>query len=451
MFCTNCGKKIPDDSVFCEHCGAKVELDVKSAAPKSKQVVKEESKAEVKAQPEATQNVTPKKPMSKNAKIGLFGGIGAGALLIFALLVWIVIPKPINMSKFIVFESGGYDGYGKASVYIDWDAFEKQYGKRISFSSKVKKGSYGLSSLIDPVYVLESGIGLEQSNFDYLSNGDTVTVNIIVSDEVEESISNKFSGLSTSYSIKGLGELTKIDLLSVLDEPYVKFSGPNTQTYASPKYKNGDDATYDVGDLTISVKKDTINIVKDNQLLATARYAIDEEGPFSNGDIITLRLVDADELIENGYGPKENAIKIQVADRPELITSGSVSKDSIEGYVISYVYEQNMKHGYEPYSDHCYRNERTNSAFALTAKSSTVTDSPYSILIDFEYEYAYPGYRKTYTSNYHRYVIMHNPYIDNNSLQCTDYEDGDYYGWSYSSVWDIIDNLESEYDIEQIY
>lgn len=457
MFCTNCGKQIPDDSLFCEHCGTKNDLNFKSAAPQPKKADEkvDKPKETVNEQPSVTPNVNvePKKPMSKKAKMGLFGGIGAGILAIIIIIIIAVTPKTINIGKFIVFDLSGYDGYGRASAYIDWDAFEQQYRNKISFTNQVQNNSFGLTNLVNPVDVVKSNVYLEQSSFDYLSNGDTVTVNVVVSDEIQMELKNKFGNLSASFSISGLGELTKIDLLSVLEEPYVTFSGPNTQTYAKPKYKGEENSTYEDNGLVISVvgngDSKSINIVKDNQLLSSAQYIVEEDGPFSNGDVVTLRVTGIDGLLEQGYGPKENSIKVPVADRPELITDESMlSAESIRGFVTLYVYRLNTEYGYTPYSDDCYRNETTNNAFAMVAKSSTVTDSPFSVLIDFSYERAYPGYRRTYTTNYNRYMIMHNVFVDNNCLDCTSYEAENY--WRYDNIWDFINDNSNEYDFIQL-
>lgn len=462
MFCTNCGKKIADDSVFCEFCGAKIDLDTKSESSTQKEVTKEvvaDKPKEATVQPaptvnnaNTTVNAVPKEPMSKKKKIGLFAGIGAAVVLLIVVVIFAVTPKTIKMDKFIVFESSGYDGYGNASAYIDWDAFAAQYGNKISFTNQAREQSFGLSNFVNPVDTLKSNVSLEQSSFNYLSNGDTVTVNVEVNPEALMYIKNKFSNLSITYSISGLGELTKIDLLSVLNDPYVKFSGPNGKTYATPNYKNGDESTYTDGDLTISVENNyndkSIKIVKDNQLLSTLNYYIEEEGPFSNNDVVTLRLYGVEGLIENGYGPKEDDIKVTVSDRPEILadTSG-VSEDTVRGFVSTYVYLKNISSGYEPYSSHCYKNEKSGCAFAMIAKPSTVTDSPASILIDYSYDYAYLGYKdKEYTSKNSGYMVLYNPYIDGNSLDCVNID-----VTTYSDVWRFIDSHSSEYDFIQLY
>lgn len=59
MFCTNCGKQIASDSVFCEHCGTKVTKVTEakeSAAPEEKSAEPTPSKAPAKEKDEKIQN-----------------------------------------------------------------------------------------------------------------------------------------------------------------------------------------------------------------------------------------------------------------------------------------------------------------------------------------------------------------------------------------------------------
>lgn len=452
MFCPNCGKQIDDDSVFCEFCGSKIEPLEQTPNVNPVNNITGINQTVI------PQPVQPKAPMSKKTKMSIIIGVACAVAVIVAFVIYSVVPKTIKLDKFVSFESSGYDGYGEVYADFDWDAFEKEYGSKISLTNQAKQQQAFLGYYGNPVDLVNDYVSFDWNHFGALSNGDEVVVNIIVDEELPQYVKNKFTGLTCSFVVSGLEELTKIDILSTLNEPYVTFRGPNSLSYPIVNYKEkGFSYTDNNSGLIISVDESYnssyIKVVKDNQLITSLDFIVEEDGPFSNGDTVTLRLADVSSLLSLGYSPAEDNVKVTVENRPELITDkDAMVEDSIKGYIIKYIYLKNKNDGYKEYSDHCYRNEECYSAYMMKAKESTITDAPVSVLIDFGYEYVYPGYKTTYTTQYYSYMLMKNPYIDNNEMDCVDYETNTYsYSWYYDNIADFIEQNSDEYEFIQIF
>ena len=81
--------------------------------------------------------------MPKNLIFGVAGAIAAFLIILVAAFAMINSSKVIDLNKYIIFESSEYEGYGKASIRVDWESLEKDYGKKINYSSKGKKRVWG--------------------------------------------------------------------------------------------------------------------------------------------------------------------------------------------------------------------------------------------------------------------------------------------------------------------
>lgn len=77
--------------------------------------------------------------MPKNLIFGVAGAIAAFLIILVAAFAMINSSKVIDLNKYIIFESSEYEGYGKASIRVDWESLKKDYGKKIKYSSKGKK------------------------------------------------------------------------------------------------------------------------------------------------------------------------------------------------------------------------------------------------------------------------------------------------------------------------
>ena len=116
------------------------------------------------------------KKLPKNLIFGIAGAMAAFLIILIAVLA-MNSSKVIDLNKYIIFESSGYDGYGQASINIDWAKLEKDYGKKIKFSSKGKKEYGVLTYAFEPVYVLHDAVsGVELDKTKKLSNGERLSI-----------------------------------------------------------------------------------------------------------------------------------------------------------------------------------------------------------------------------------------------------------------------------------
>ena len=227
MRCKNCGSMNADGAKFCESCGAALE-----SVNKQQSQSNTESKV---SNPTGSPGSLKKLP--KNI---IFGAAGAVAVLFIIVIVAFAMNsgKVIDLNKYISFESSGYDGYGKASISVDWDKLEKDYGKKVKYSSKGKKEYGVLTYAFEPMSVLRdavSGISLDKS--EKLSNGDKVKYTWKVSDDTTKSINYKLKYKDGEFEIKKLNELSKFD---PFEDVKVSFSGIAPNGKAEIAYSGND-------------------------------------------------------------------------------------------------------------------------------------------------------------------------------------------------------------------
>ena len=171
-----------DGAKFCESCGAALESAVQQL-----------NTSDNGAKTSNTGNISDSiKKMPKNLIFGVAGAIAALLIILAVAFTMINSSKVIDLNKYITFESSGYDGYGNASIKIDWESLEKDYGKKIKYSNKGKKEYGVLTYAFEPVYVLHDAVsGVELDKYEKLSNGDKVKYTWTVDDEKAKGINYK--------------------------------------------------------------------------------------------------------------------------------------------------------------------------------------------------------------------------------------------------------------------
>ena len=178
MFCTKCGKELPDGSLFCTGCGNKMVAapaqpvqEVQPAVP-VQQPMQAGYVPQQPVQPGYTPNMQPyqaaqpttgMQPMpgaqpvqpaqpkaKKKVPVGLIIGLSAGGAAVILLAVaaiWFFLLRPvkIDLNQFVEVKSEGYDTIGKADVVFDRGAFETEYGEQIR---KKYKGDKSLDAVL---------------------------------------------------------------------------------------------------------------------------------------------------------------------------------------------------------------------------------------------------------------------------------------------------------------
>ncbi len=110
MFCENCGKPNPDEALFCEHCGAKMEavapVAVATAAPKPKLALMEKVKQ-----------------FHQKNKLVLPIAAAVLVVLIAVCIIISVVGKHVDVSNYMDIRVTGYDGYGVFTYVFDEESF----------------------------------------------------------------------------------------------------------------------------------------------------------------------------------------------------------------------------------------------------------------------------------------------------------------------------------------
>ena len=206
LICNKCGAENSEDSVFCQNCGAKLGEPKNQADPaeanqangqpnqsQSKQAMdqplpfgnqgqsqpNQSQPNQAKDQPLPFGNQGQSQPLPfgnqgqsqplpfgnqgqsqpsgtgvklpKNKKPYIIGGCVA-ALAFVCLLLFLFLPRTINLNKYVKVNTQGYDGYGTASVELDTDKLEKDFAGKIKLTSDGKseiKKYQGVMDLAD--------------------------------------------------------------------------------------------------------------------------------------------------------------------------------------------------------------------------------------------------------------------------------------------------------------
>ena len=293
MFCRNCGAKNADDAVFCCECGAKliVEQQETHAAAQIDNAVNNSTDIPVNnpinnpVSPIGASmgnQQSPLEPLKKIPKKIYAIATGVLALLIVLIVVYVNVSSTINLDKYVKVAYSGYDGYGTASVSIDWDSIEKKYGSKVKLTSQAKKqmNNY-LGDVSDkPISFLPVMVGTpELDKYGYLNNGDKISYKWNIDDESLKNVfKNKIKYKDSSVEVSGLKKAEKFDAFKDLK---VEFSGVGPDGKAELKYKGKD-------------------------LDEDCFYCEDSNG-LSNGDKVVVKLQGEPENYAKQYGkiPKE--------------------------------------------------------------------------------------------------------------------------------------------------
>lgn len=291
-------------------------------------------------------------------KKGIIGGIIAAAVVLIALLFSLFSSASINLDKYTTVEFKGYEGYGKATASIDWDKIEDDYSGKIKFSKKAKakfkelskaygNEEYTIDDLADPAELISQcvDVSIDADNNGKLSNGDKVTVEYDVSDELEEVFDVKLKAQPKTVKVKDLEKVQTEDIFKAVT---VKFTGADGS-----------------GELEIT------GGAVDYSSLITA----DKQNSLSNGDKVTLT-VDTDALISQyGKAPKKETKEYTVSGLSKYVSSVSDLSDSAMTALKAQAEDNLRESETEAYGDYKYSSAEYVGAYVLKKK---VADDSYS-------------------------------------------------------------------------
>ena len=354
MFCEKCGTKNADDARFCENCGnplSKIEAEnsvstVNPAeaenAPEAENSVSTANPAEAEnsvstVNPAEAENApvvensvdttpqagaaqagfdaagSPVPVQKKKAPVKLIAGLCAGAVALIVAIIAIVLvvvnSKPtINLNDYIKVKTDGYDGYGSASISIDWDAIDEEYGSKLKFTGDAKDKYGDLLDLAEPIDALKSNIKVEfngDSKTTELKNGDKVKYKLTVNKDAQKFVKCKLEYKNSEYTVSGLKAVETFDAFEGVT---VEFSGRSGSGYAEFNFDGAKLGRYD--------------------------FTISQIYDLKNGDVITVELYNkqAQDYIDNyGMVPEAFEKEFKVEGLEEIITSSSaITSEGLE-------------------------------------------------------------------------------------------------------------------------
>lgn len=256
MFCGNCGTENADGVKFCKSCGKPLS---NTGDNKTIQEVTPTNSQDKDKKFDANQLIDKIKAVPPKILVACVCGAVA---LVFIVCFAINASSTINLNKYVTIETSGYDGYGHANVVVDWEAIEKKYGSKISFTSKAKNEYSGLLSLMTPMDALEDSVSVSLNTNDKLSNGDEIEYTWNIEDDLSQYLKCKVKYKDSTYKITELQEVGTFDAFAELT---VSFEGLAPNGNIVYDYTGSDLSTYDFScDTTNGLRNgDTVKIYID--------------------------------------------------------------------------------------------------------------------------------------------------------------------------------------------
>lgn len=263
MFCTHCGAQQEDGARFCTNCGQTLEEPMQGVPMGQEQPQAGYVAMEAPAPKAPNPLVTKLKALPKWIYLAVVGGIAA---IVAAIFIVGNITSTINLNDFVTIEVDGYNGYGTASITIDWEAMEEKYGDKVKFTKKAKEEMGALGDFLDEVSAFDglmSSVYVSLDTYDGLSNGDEIHFTWDIDDELFQYVSCKLKYTDSTYTVEGLEEPQTFDPFADLT---VTFEGISTNGQLHMEYTGDELEPYD--------------------------FSCEEAYGLANGDTVTITLED---------------------------------------------------------------------------------------------------------------------------------------------------------------
>lgn len=199
----------------------------------------------------------------------------------------------------------GYNGNGEVDLDVDYDAMiESVIGEEPDDDSYEK-----FSKWMNEYLIYDEGIKVSCTPKKGLSNGDTVTVKITLS----ETAAKKVAGGERKFKVSGLPEIETVDIFKDIALRYEGIAGDYT---------------------TVHLDK-----LSDSQILQDCHFNIEPQSNIKNGDIVTVTITNADALAEKHlYVPAETSRTFTVSGLDEYLTdSDLLPEEKIRDIIAQYV------------------------------------------------------------------------------------------------------------------
>ena len=267
---------------------------------------------EIKAKKQVKDNANTENAGKNNS--ALFVGVAVVLILLVLASFFALLPRKtkVNLDKYVTVSFDGYDGYGKALVKFDKDAYLKDYKKKI----KLKKSgnflqdsltkNYGAAELLYDFYV-DGNWKIEGDSSDgKLKNGETVKLSWGFSqEELEEQFKVKFTSKGTEFKVEGLKDVQLFDAFKDFDYKFTGISPEGAVEWKGTGDMDGSKGYY---------------------------FTVEPSMDLKNGDKVKVKIEPAnpESLIQKyGIAPKETEKEITVEGLPSYVEKADAISDSL--------------------------------------------------------------------------------------------------------------------------
>lgn len=332
MFCSNCGKMLPENAKVCPFCGVKVEYSLSddiqvSSAPAESSPAQQGSAAsadqavslqkgavlvspapvpqevpvqQVNPTPVPQMNTVPQANtvpqmnpapeaataapgfFEKNKKAVIFGGIGLAALIIVVAAVIIIVnlASRVDLTKYINVSAEGYNGYGRVTYSVDSEKMLNEIYKVDSVGEmKSAKDIQAWSQLCNVTFDVDGSIK-------NVSNGDKVIIKIKNLEAIQKKSGVSLNGNDTiEYVVEGLEEPGAFSAQDIFEASFKGFNGAGCVELSVNDDK-----------LPFNVRSSWGNSITVNDYCTVNIKTSENEGKLSNGDEFRVSLK-ADEYV----------------------------------------------------------------------------------------------------------------------------------------------------------
>lgn len=313
--------------------------------------------------------------------------------------------------EFVSVSFTGYNGNGEVDLDVDYNAMiESIIGEEPDDDSYEKFGEW-----MNEYLIYDEGIEVTCSPRDGLSNGDTVTVTVSLS----ETAAKKVTGVSKKFTVSGLPEIETVDIFKDISLRYEGIVGEYTMVY--------------------------LDKLSDSQILQDCNFSVEPQANVKNGDEVTVTITNTDVLEEKHLcAPNETSIIFTVSGLDEYLTdSDLLPEDKIRGIVDQYVSaSQKEDNDFFTYSESVYYK----TYFCVGREDGFGIDfNRLEVFVCYD-EFMDGEYRWTvYTPLTFRNLILAADGTIN-----LEYEDG-YNAVFYTDSDELLEKLGEDYTVEEVY
>lgn len=229
----------------------------------------------------------------------------ATLMIIFSVFLLTGCGSKTDATEYVSVSFTGYNGNGEADLNVDYDAMiEAIIGEEPDGDSYEK-----FSEWMNEYLIYDEGINVSCAPKDGLSNGDTITVKVTLS----ETAAKKVTGGEKEFTVSGLPEIETVDIFKDISLRYEGIVGEYTMVH--------------------------LDKLSDSEILRDCSFSIEPQANFKNGDVVTVTITNADALAEKHLCvPTEISKTFTVSGLDEYLTdSDLLPEDKIREIIDQYI------------------------------------------------------------------------------------------------------------------